>query len=132
MLKIAIPTRDDQVDNHFGHCDHYTVFSLDDNRNIQSFERLESPQGCGCKSNIASIMQEMGITIMLAGDMGQGAFNKLSQHGITTIRGCKGDIRSVLEAYIAGTLKDSAELCDHHDCQHHTQPPVFTIPTPKK
>ena len=26
MIKIAIPTRDEQVDDHFGHCDHYTLY----------------------------------------------------------------------------------------------------------
>lgn len=66
MIKIAIPTRDNVVDDHFGHCDHYTVFTVDDQKNLISSERLDSPQGCGCKSNIASVMQEMGITIMLA------------------------------------------------------------------
>ena len=81
MIKNAIPTQDDVVDDHFGHCNHYTVFTVD-NKSIISSERLDSPQGCGCKSNIASVMQEMGITIILAGNMGMGAFNKLSTHGI--------------------------------------------------
>ena len=80
MTKIAIPTRDNVVDDHFGHCDHYTIISVDDNKNVIGSERLDSPQGCGCKSNIASVMQEMGITIMLAGNMGMGAFNKLTVH----------------------------------------------------
>lgn len=34
------------------------------------------------------IIQEMGITLMLAGNMGMGAYNKLSAHGIAVIRGC--------------------------------------------
>lgn len=129
MTKIAIPTRDNQVDNHFGHCDHYTIFTISDGRQVVSSERLDSPQGCGCKSNIASVMQQMGITIMLAGNMGMGAFNKLSQHDIKVIRGCSGDINDVLNAYLAGTLSDSAESCSHHDCEDHHHTPVFTIPS---
>lgn len=97
MIKNAIPTQDDVVDDHFGHCDHYTVFTVD-NKSIISSERLDSPQGCGCKSNIASMMQEMDITIMLAGNMGMGAFNKLSTHGINVVRGCHGNIEDVLKA----------------------------------
>ena len=96
MTKIGIPTRDNVVDDHFGHCDHYTVFSVDDQKNLISSERLDSPQGCGCKSNIAFVMQEMGITIMLAGNMGMGAFNKLTMHGISVVRGCHGNIEDVL------------------------------------
>ena len=77
MKKIAIPTREDMVDDHFGHCAYYTVVTLDDENQVQNSERLDSPEGCGCKSNIASGMQEMGITLMLAGNMGMGAYNKL-------------------------------------------------------
>ena len=98
MTKIAIPTRDNVVDDHFGHCDHCTVFTIDDQMIIISSEHLDSPQGCGCKSNIASVMQEMGITIMLAGNMGMGAFNKLTMHGISVVRGCHGNIEEVLKA----------------------------------
>lgn len=32
MVKIAIPTRDNMVNDHFGHCDHYTVFTIDDDK----------------------------------------------------------------------------------------------------
>ena len=128
MTKIAIPTRDNVVDDHFGHCDHYTVFSVDDNKNVIGSERLDSPQGCGCKSNIASVMQEMGITIMLAGNMGMGAFNKLTMHGISVVRGCHGNIEDVLKAYLDGSIADSAESCSHHDCADHEEKPVFIIP----
>ena len=128
MTKLAIPTREGRVDDHFGHCDHYMVYTIDDEQHIVSSKRLESPQGCGCKSNIASVMQQMGITMMLAGNMGMGAFNKLSDHGISVIRGCQGDIHEVLSNFLAGNLNDSAESCDHHDCNHHEEDPVFVIP----
>ena len=58
MTKIAIHTREDGVDDHFGHCDHYTVFTIDGDKNVISSERLDSPQGCGCKSDIALVMQK--------------------------------------------------------------------------
>ena len=61
-------------------------------------------------------MQEMGITIMLAGNMGMGAFNKLTMHGISVVRGCHGNIEDVLKAYLDGSIADSAESCSHHDC----------------
>ena len=30
MKKIAIPTREGMVDDHFGHCAYYTVVTLDE------------------------------------------------------------------------------------------------------
>lgn len=128
-MKIAIPTIGNIVDDHFGHCDHYTVFAIDEDRNIVSAERLDSPQGCGCKSGIAAEMQQMGITLMLAGNMGMGAYNKLSMHGISVIRGCHGPIDDVLKAYLDGHITDSAESCAHHDCAGNDEQQTFVIPT---
>lgn len=119
MKQIAVPTCDGMVDNHFGHCDHYTIFHVDDLKNIIKTETLPSPQGCGCKSNIASVLAEMGVTLMLAGNMGMGAFNVLSNAGIEVIRGCSGKIEDVVKSYLDGAIHDSAESCDHHDCGNH-------------
>ena len=69
-MKIAVPTRENVVDDHFGHCAYYTLFTVDDDKNITDTETLPSPQGCGCKSNIASVLKEKGVTVMLAGSMG--------------------------------------------------------------
>ena len=43
MKKIVIPTREDMVDDHFGHCAYYTVVTLDDENQVQEKERLYSP-----------------------------------------------------------------------------------------
>ena len=117
-MKIAVPTRDGVIDDHFGHCAYYTIFDIENNE-IVATSRLDSPEGCGCKSNIASVMQEMGIEIMLAGNMGQGAKNKLESHNIQVIRGCKGNIEMVVRAYLIGLIKDSGEGCSHHECGSH-------------
>ena len=93
-MKIAVPTRDGRIDDHFGHCDHYTIFDIEDKK-VVARQDLPSPQGCGCKSGIAADMESMGISVMLAGNMGQGAFAKLAAHGISVVRGCEGDINDV-------------------------------------
>ena len=114
-MKIAIPTREGLIDNHFGHCDHYTIYTVEDGKIIES-QTLPSPQGCGCKSNIASVLEQMGVTVMLAGSMGEGAKNKLEGHNIRVIRGCSGAVEELVAAYLAGNIKDNGEACDHHDC----------------
>lgn len=122
MKKIAIPTRENVVDDHFGHCQMYTIFTIGDNNQIEKTETLPSPQGCGCKSNIASVFQQMGVTILLAGNMGDGAMNVLNSHRITVYRGCSGEVRKVAEAYLNGTINDSGVGChqheDDHQCSH--------------
>ena len=116
IMKIAVPTRDGIVDNHFGHCDHYTIYTIEQGA-IADTSTLPSPQGCGCKSNIASVLEQMGVTVMLAGNMGEGARRKLEEHNIRIIRGCSGAIDSVVKGYLLGFVFDSGIGCStHHEC----------------
>lgn len=116
-LKIAVPTVDGHVDDHFGHCDHYTVFEIDKDNNIVSQTEVPAGQGCGCKSNIASVLANMGVSVMLAGNMGEGAKNVLEAQHIRVIRGCTGEIEMLVNAFLAGLVKDSGVGCaGHEDC----------------
>jgi len=117
-MKVAVPTRGSVVDDHFGHCEYFTIFNVENNE-VQSKERQDSPVGCGCKSNIASILQEKGVEVMLAGNMGQGAVNVLNASNISVVRGCSGDIDKLVAQWIDGKIKDQHILCDHHDCDNH-------------
>ena len=117
-MKIAVPTRNGVIDDHFGHCAYYTIFEIENNEIVNS-SRLDSPQGCGCKSGIAADMEAMGISVMLAGNMGEGAKNKLESHNIKVVRGCHGNIEMVVRAYLIGLIKDSGEGCSHHECGSH-------------
>ena len=115
---IALPTREGRVDNHFGHCAYYTLFKVVGGA-VVAQTTMPSPEGCGCKSDIASKLQEAGVSIMLAGDMGDGAKRVLAAHNIAVIRGCAGDVDSVVADFLAGRLHDSGQMCDHHDCPSH-------------
>lgn len=120
-MKIAIPSHGDMLDDHFGHCEAFTVFTVGDKKDITSKEMVPSPAGCGCKSNIASILAEMGVTTLLAGNMGQGAVNVLQSQGIAVVRGCSGRVEDVARQWLDGTLSDSQTVCASHghDCQSH-------------
>ena len=118
-MKIAMPTRGNIIDDHFGHCEFFTIFTLDDvKKEIQNKEILPSPSGCGCKSGVAGILKDQGVTLLLAGNMGQGAVNVLEDAGINVIRGCYGNLEDVLDQWVNGNLLDSGELCESHDCHN--------------
>jgi predicted Fe-Mo cluster-binding NifX family protein len=116
-MKVAVPTRGNVVDDHFGHCEAYTVFTIGNNNQVEKAETLPAPQGCGCKSNIAGILRDMGVSVMLAGNMGDGALNVLNMHGIDVYRGCSGDVSQLIEIFLQGTVKDSGEGCQQHGQQ---------------
>ncbi len=121
MKKIAIPTRGNMVDDHFGHCENYTIYTIDDNKNVTNKEIMESPQGCGCKSNIAGVLRQMDVSLMLAGNMGEGAFQMLDRFGIQVIRGCSGDTDNLVNEFLSDKLMDNGQLCSHHHGHDHNQ-----------
>ena len=117
-MKIAVAARDGLVDAHFGHCEHFMVYSLDTEKKIVAEEKIDSPEGCGCKSNIAGILARTGVTHMVAGNMGEGAVHVLQAHGIDVVRGASGNAREAAERFAEGTLADSGEPCAGHGSSH--------------
>ncbi len=118
-MKIAVPiTRDNQIDGHFGHCESYGVYTISEKKEITEFRHVPSPNGCGCKSDIASVLAADGVSTMLAGGIGGGAINVLNSNGIEVIRGCSGDATEVVKAYIKGLVEDSGSSCHQHESHH--------------
>jgi predicted DNA-binding protein (UPF0251 family)/predicted Fe-Mo cluster-binding NifX family protein len=113
-MKIAVPVRGTDVDDHFGHCEGFSVFTLDEKRTIVGEEPLASEAGCGCKSGIGATLAKMGVTHLVAGNMGDGAVRVLASHGISVTRGAAGSARSAVERFAAGQLADSGTGCVEH------------------
>lgn len=123
IMKIAVPTVGNQIDQHFGHCEKYSIFTIND-KTIVAEEYMDSPAGCGCKSNMASVLAENGVKILIAGGIGNGAVNVLANNGIKTIKGASGTVRDAVELFLQGELVDSGDVCSththdpNHVCQH--------------
>ena len=99
-----------------------TTTSATANATRSSRQTLPAAEGCGCKSDIAPRLHAMGVDVMLAGNMGDGAKNVLQRNGIAVIRGCHGPVEEVVAAYLAGRIADSGDACAHHHeggCPEH-------------
>ena len=116
-MKIALPTQNNAIDSHFGHCEYFTVYTIEGTEIIYE-EIIPSPTSCGCKSNIAATLADIGVTMMLAGNIGDKAMNVLNQSGIQVIRGCSGNINEVAQAWLSGILVNSLEPNHIHECEH--------------
>lgn len=119
MNKIAIPVKqNNQIDDHFGHCEYYSVYTISDTNEIVNVETIPSTQGCGCKSNIAGVLAQNGVTTMLAGGIGGGAINVLNSAGIEVVRGCSGNAEEIVKQFIDGMVTDSGSSCKQHEHHH--------------
>ena len=93
---------------------------MDENKKILAEEVVQSPMTCGCKSNIVDTLSAMGVTMMLAGNIGSGAVNVLNNHGIQVLRGCSGNVKAIAQQWLNGTVSDSGITCQQHDHECHT------------
>lgn len=114
-MKIAVPVKENHdIDNHFGHCAFYQIFTVNDQKEIVSTETMDSPVGCGCKSDIAEVFEQMGVQVMLAGGIGNGAITKISAHHIEVVRNCGGNATELVKRYLSGEVTDSGSSCQTH------------------
>jgi len=124
IMKIAVPSRDGLVDEHFGHCKEFLVYRLENGALIDE-KTIPSPQGCGCKTGISAELARAGVSHLVAGNMGEGAVRVLTSHGIKVVRGASGEARAAAQSFAQGTLQDSGTGCaEHadgahgHECNH--------------
>ncbi|HUX42695.1 MAG TPA: DUF134 domain-containing protein [Rectinemataceae bacterium] len=118
IMKIAVPSRNGQVDEHFGHCKEFLVFRYEGGRLVAE-PTVASGDSCGCKSGIASELARAGVTHLVAGNMGEGALRVLGANGIVVTRGAVGDAAAAALAFAQGGIVDSGVGCASHE--HHGQ-----------
>lgn len=112
IMRIAVPTNEGLVHEHFGRAREFMVFRVEGSELIDE-ERLCSPQA-GCRSGMASELGQLGITHLVAGNMGESAARLLEANGIEVIRGASGEARAAALALVQGRLKDSGVNCPEH------------------
>ena len=116
---IAIPTKENRIDNHFGHCDAFTLIEVDESKSILNKNEIESTPVCGCKSGLAGELEQKGVELLLAGGIGNGAIKKLNSHHIQVIAGFSGSIDEVIEIWKSGKYSSNFKICtEHHSCSH--------------
>ena len=118
-MRIAIPTKNDQIDNHFGHSDYFSIFELTSDSRIVFIERLETTKGCGCKTNLAGTLAEKGVNILIAGGIGGGAVTELRKKNIEVHGGYQGTVNEVLKKWTEQPGPVPFTICSQHEeCEH--------------
>lgn len=119
MIKIAIPSKANQIDNHFGHCEYFSIVELNDQLKITKQYTMAAAENCGCKSNLALDLAADGVSVLLAGGIGQGAISKLKSVNIEVLAGFSGTIEEVIERWKSKDYQVDISVCrDHDSCSH--------------
>lgn len=113
-MKIAIASEGNMVTEHFGHCENFNIFEVDNDQIVKS-ESIPNP---GHKPGfLPNFLNDIGVNVIISGGMGAGAIDIFNEKGIKVITGARGQAQDVAKAYLQGILQSSGSVCQEH--QHH-------------
>lgn len=116
-MRFAITYSNGQVFQHFGQTREFMVCTVEDGR----MESEIVGSGEYSHGSLATLLQQIGVEVLICGGIGDGARNMLKGNGIAVYAGNSGDAAEVAKRFVEGGLSVSNKsTCkDHHDCHCH-------------
>lgn len=117
MIRIAISSQtseglDSAVANHFGRCPYFALVDMEGNE-IQTVELIENPYYAAHQpGQVPQFIHDQKADVMLSGGMGGRAIQFFEQLGIEAATGASGTVRTTLEAYHGGELREAAPCAE--------------------
>ncbi len=111
-MKIAIPTINDELCMHFGHCEKFIIFTTNDKNEIISTDKLTPPPHE--PGVLPKWLKEEGADIIIAGGMGMRAQDLFTASGVKVYTGAPaGCAQSIAESFLKDELITGDNVCDH-------------------
>lgn len=119
-MRLAIAKEGAAVSEHFGHCEGYAVYGIENSRD-EFIEEIDNPGHS--PGFLPTFLAEHGIDTVIAGGMGPRAVDLFSQNGIDVVLGVHGPVAEAARAFAEGTLVGGTSVCTHDhrsgDCGSH-------------
>ena len=111
-MKIAVAATGHEVSGHFGHCENFLFFTVE-NGAVTGEESVANP---GHKPGfLPNFLADRGAEVILTGGMGGGAVEIFNERGVEVVTGVQGDARTNVEAWLRGELKSTGSICHKHE-----------------
>jgi len=112
-MKYAIPLDGDSLSAHFGHCDKFAIFEVDqEKQEVIKREFLNPP--AHEPGVLPSWLAEKGVNIVIAGGMGSRAQMHFQRNNVKVIIGAmEDDPEQAVIKHIKKELKSGENICDH-------------------
>ena len=85
-MKIAVTYENEQIFQHFGHCEAFKVFEVEHSKVLSS--QVVGTGGSGHEA-LAVFLKNLGVETLICGGIGGGARTALAQAGIELYPGVK-------------------------------------------
>ena len=112
-MRYAVPVSGGTISPHFGHCEHFALVDVDEDRKeITGKELVPSP---GHQPGLLpEWLAEQGVALVIAGGMGSRAQGLFQQNRIGVILGTmESDPEKAVLSYLDGQLTTGDNICDH-------------------
>ncbi len=112
-MKVAIPMAEGKLTMHFGHCGQFALVDVDPETKTITHRQdvVPPPHQPGL---LPPWLAERGVTMIIAGGMGQRAQSLFTHHGINVLVGAPAETPETLVTnFLAGTLQSGQNVCDH-------------------
>lgn len=113
-MKIAVAGDGKAVAQHFGHCEGFHIFSVQEDK-VSGSQFVQNP---GHKPGfLPNYLNDLGVNVIIAGGMGGAAIQLFSEKGIKVITGAAGNAADAVGQLLEGKLESAGSVCHEH--QHH-------------
>ena len=108
---IAIPTDENCLCQHFGHCETFTIIQAEDNTITEESSVIPPPHGPGI---LPEWLASKGVTDIIAGGMGHRAISLFNRYNIQVYTGAEEKpARTLAEELLNNRLLTGENTCDH-------------------
>jgi predicted Fe-Mo cluster-binding NifX family protein len=110
-MRIAIPVAAGKLCMHFGHCEKFSIFDIEDKK-ITARDELDPPPH---EPGLLPVwLAEKGVTNIIAGGMGQRAQTIFVSNNINVTVGASGEApEDIINDFLSGSLVVGSNVCDH-------------------
>ncbi|WP_105619487.1 NifB/NifX family molybdenum-iron cluster-binding protein [Vallitalea okinawensis] len=120
MTIVAIAKERDTVASHFGHCEGFMLYYIEEN-SIVGNRYLKNPEHV--PGFLPEFLKKNKVNIVIAGGMGSKAQELFKAHGIDVYVGVEGSLEEVINSYMSQSIISTESVCHEHaykdQCSHH-------------
>ncbi|HFL3828432.1 TPA: NifB/NifX family molybdenum-iron cluster-binding protein [Clostridioides difficile] len=117
-MKIAIASEGKLVSGHFGHCEGFTMYEVEEDKIINS-KFIPNP---GHRPGYLPVfLKENGANVIISGGMGGTAQQLFNENGIKVVVGAEGNCDEIVQSYLKGELKSTGSVCEEHAHEGHCE-----------
>ncbi len=96
-MKIAVASDEKYVSGHFGHCEGFTIYEVEEGK---SLEKSFTPNPGHRPGFLPVFLRNLKVNVIIAGGMGETAQDLFNENGIEVVVGAQGLSDDVVQKFV--------------------------------